>query len=192
MSHSTIAQILWTGWENQSVEFCNLVKKPTDIEVNGSIISSYSGEFCKVEYSIFLNPDWTVSAFTLEAQFSQEPVNWYLNAEKGHGWTIAHHDAEPFKDCIDIDISFTPFTNSLPVNRLHMKEGDTADIQVLYIDIMERKLKPVNQRYTRLPALQYKFENVPNDFEAVLELDENGLVVNYPDLYKRRGYRLYT
>ena len=34
---------------------------------------------------------------------------------------------------------------------------------------------------------EYKFENVPNDFEAIITVDEWGLVVNYPELFVRTG-----
>ncbi|MBA3412108.1 MAG: putative glycolipid-binding domain-containing protein [Actinobacteria bacterium] len=36
-----------------------------------------------------------------------------------------------FAGCIDVDVSTTPFTNSLPVRRLELEPGDSAVIEVV-------------------------------------------------------------
>jgi uncharacterized protein len=46
-------------------------------------------------------------------------------------------------------------------------------------------MMPVQQKYTRLSPTNYKYENVPNDFESVIAVDDLGLVVEYPGLFKR-------
>jgi hypothetical protein len=79
----------------------------------------------------------------------------------------------------------TPFTNTLPINRLKLSEKEGEQIMVLYVDVLGRKIMPVRQKYTRLSQNSYKYENVPNDFEAVIAVDELGLVVDYPGLFKR-------
>lgn len=58
-------------------------------------------------------------------------------------------------------------------------------IKVVYIDVLERQIKPLQQRYTKLSQAEYKYENVPNDFEAIITIDEAGFVVNYPGLFVR-------
>ena len=58
-------------------------------------------------------------------------------------------------------------------------------IQVIYLDLLEQKITPVKQKYTRLSKTEYHYENVPNDFEAKIEVDELGFVVDYPSLFVR-------
>ena len=55
----------------------------------------------------------------------------------------------------------------------------------MFLDILSHEIIPVQQRYTKLSNTEYKFENVPNDFEAVITVDESGIVVNYPELFVR-------
>ncbi len=90
-----------------------------------------------------------------------------------------------FKGCIDIDISLTPFTNSLPINRLQWRLNKPQQIKVLFLDILSQEILAVQQRYTKLSETEYKFENVPNDFEAIINVDDSGMVVNYPELFVR-------
>jgi hypothetical protein len=56
---------------------------------------------------------------------------------------------------------------------------------VIYCDILKRQIKPVHQKYTCLSNTKYRYENVPNDFEVTIEVDESGLVVDYPSLFLR-------
>ena len=89
------------------------------------------------------------------------------------------------KGCIDIDISLTPFTNSLPINRLQLQVNEVQYIKVLYIDILGRTIRSVVQQYTKISDHKYQYENVPNDFEAVITVDEWGIVTEYPGLFVR-------
>ena len=42
------------------------------------------------------------------------------------------------------------------------------------------------QRYTNLGGGRYRFESLDDDFTADLTVDEAGLVVDYPGLFRRR------
>jgi hypothetical protein len=79
----------------------------------------------------------------------------------------------------------TPFTNTLPVKRLKLKQDQSQEIQVIYCDLLNGQISPVRQKYTCLSKTRYQYENVPNDFEATIEVDEAGLVVDYPFLFYR-------
>jgi len=54
-----------------------------------------------------------------------------------------------------------------------------------YIRAPELAVVPMRQRYTRLAAVRYRYENVDSDFAAELPLDDRGLVLDYPGLFRR-------
>ena len=87
---------------------------------------------------------------------------------------------------IDVDITATPFTNTLPIRRLNLSAGQSADITVAYIDVPSLTVTADPQRYTCLePMRRYRFESLDSDFMREIEVDEHGLVVLYPDLFRR-------
>lgn len=51
--------------------------------------------------------------------------------------------------------------------------------------MLEEIEKTVNQKYKRLSNNKYKYENIPNDFEAVILVDQEGFIIDYPGLFKR-------
>ncbi len=177
--------ILWTGREYYSLENCLVNSLKTGSEINSSIIGRYYEKIYKVEYQIKVNPNWETVFLEIKSQHSDLRDHFVLESDGAGNWILNGKKADQFEGCIDIDIPLTPFTNTLPVNRLKLATNDKRQIRVIYIDVLERQLKPLHQKYTRLSDTEYLYENVPNDFEAKIEVDELGLVVDYPGLFVR-------
>lgn len=88
-------------------------------------------------------------------------------------------------DCTDIDIAVTPFTNTLPIRRLSLDVGESAEIDVAYVTVPDLTLSPAPQRYTRLNDRIYRFESLDSGYTADITVDGNGLVTDYPGLFRR-------
>jgi hypothetical protein len=179
--------ILWKGREYYSLENCLMTTTEKGSEINSVIIGSYQEKIFRVEYLIKTNLYWETLFFEIKSQHSDN-TNYLRFESDGKGnWIADGKPVEQFNGCIDIDIPLTPFTNTLPINRLKMAKKEESQIQVLYLDLLEQETKPVRQKYTRLSKTKYHYENVPNDFEAVIKVDELGLVVDYPTLFVRKA-----
>jgi hypothetical protein len=81
----------------------------------------------------------------------------------------------------------TPYTNTLPIKRLGLVPGESADIFVAYFDGAE--LQPWPERYACLEkdggGGLYRFESLDGGFTAELPVDSDGLVLGYPRLFER-------
>ncbi len=175
---------LWKAIEYNSLENCVLTRNKNGLEVNSVIIGYSDKKIFRADYFLKINPVWEIFFAEIKFHSAGTTINYTLEKTAERGWLLNDKEQHQFNDCIDIDITLSPFTNTLPVNRLRFQEGQ-EHIKVIYFDLLSGEVKPVLQCYTRLSAFQYKFENVPNDFEAVLDVDNNGLVINYPRLFKR-------
>jgi len=85
----------------------------------------------------------------------------------------------------DVDISATPLTNTLPIWRLGLGVGESADIVTAYIAVPELTVTADPQRYTRLDERSYRFESRDSDFARDITVDDAGFVVDYPGLFRR-------
>lgn len=177
--------ILWTGIEYHSLENCILTITDKGSAINSSIIGTYANALYKIEYRIRANQHWETTFFEIRSQMYDKLEIIDFRKEGKESWHVNGQPDEKFDGCIDIDISLTPFTNTLPINRLKLSEKEDEQIKVLYVGVLGRKMTPVLQKYTKLSPTDYKFENVPNDFESVISVDDLGLVVRYPGLFKR-------
>ncbi|WP_420148433.1 putative glycolipid-binding domain-containing protein [Spirosoma sp.] len=180
-----LINLLWTGREYYSLEHCQLASTGTGSRITSVIIGTYAQRIYRVEYVIETNPDWVTLRCDITAQLDHSRKVLRFRSD-GHGnWWLNDKPAEQFRGCTDVDIPLTPFTNTLPINRLKLAEQESQQIQVLYVDLLADDIKSVRQNYTRLSNTGYKYENVPNDFEAVITVDPLGLVVDYPELFFR-------
>lgn len=85
--------------------------------------------------------------------------------------------------CIDVDLSSTPLTNTLPIRRLGLAVGAARDLMVVYIKVPDLTVSAVAQRYTRTSGSAYRYES--GSFRADLPTDEHGLVLDYPGEWRR-------
>jgi hypothetical protein len=175
--------VIWTGKLYHSIENFILTNTSNGNEITSTIIGVYKNKIYKVDYEIKTNKNWETTFVSLRTQFDNS--NEVLTLEKKDGeFLLNDKSSDDFKDIFDIDISLTPFTNTLPINRLQLKDNQQQLIEVLYFDILNKEIKPVKQSYTRLAADHYIYENQDTSFRAELKIDELGLVVAYPKLFE--------
>ncbi|WP_343304841.1 putative glycolipid-binding domain-containing protein [Chitinophaga niabensis] len=178
-------QIVWKGLFQQMMEYCNVETTETDIRIDGTIVGYGEDTPFSVNYDIILDRLWQVSSLEMAVEKAGE-YSWIsLQRDQDGVWTQSGHTRPEWAKCIDIDISLTPLTNTLPINRLQLEPKDRREIDVLYINIFKDEIKPVKQFYTNLGDDIYKYEGVFRDFTADLKVDEDGLVIDYPTLFSR-------
>jgi uncharacterized protein len=101
--------------------------------------------------------------------------------QDGTGAPLPH-----LEGAIDVDLPLTPLTNTLPIRRLGLHAGQSADLRVVYVSLPEFTVSIDPQRYTCLePGRRYRYESLDSDFVREIETDAQGLVVSYPGLFRR-------
>ena len=177
--------LLWTGREYDSMENCLVHTGDTGVHINSVIVGKYADKLYRVEYEIITNQFWQTTFFELKSRHSNIMQHFRFEGDGKGSWTSDGKIASEFDGCIDIDIALTPFTNTLPINRLKMEKGSMHEIKVIYVDLLAQQMMPVKQKYAPVSKRIYHYENIPNDFEADIVVDEFGLVVDYPLLFER-------
>ncbi|WP_104383055.1 putative glycolipid-binding domain-containing protein [Sphingobacterium sp. HMA12] len=176
--------LLWQGIAFPSLEYFSLQENKDYYVATSKIIGSYQQKIYSASYRLIINKQWEINEFLIDSE-----VNAVKNTLSGRktdtNWEINHSDAPRFKSFQYIDISLTPFTNTLPINNLQLKIGDSKEINIIYIDLFNSDIKPVRQRYTRTDLHEYLYENIVSDFTAHIQVDENGLVLTYPSLFEK-------
>ncbi len=175
--------VIWTGKLYHSIENCLLAESIDGHEINSTIIGNYGVQIYKVEYHLKTNENWETTFLTLKTQLDHSIELTTLEKKDGI-WFLNDKPYNVLKGIFDVDISLTPFTNTLPINRLQLKDNQRQVIDVFYFDILEKNTKPVKQIYTRIAADHYVYENYDKSFKADIKIDEQGLVVEYPKLFE--------
>jgi len=177
--------ILWAGREYDSLEHCVIGNSVGGADISSTIVGKYGDTIYQVQYHILTHPLWQTLFFEINSRINGQVRHLLFEGDGAGHWKSGDREASQFQGCIDIDIPLTPFTNTLPINRLNMPIGSERQIQVLYIDLLQGRLSVLQQKYMRRDEHLYHYENIPNDFEADIEVDPAGLVIDYPALFVR-------
>lgn len=177
--------ILWTGREYYSLENCLVNITAAGAEITSVIVGRYENKLYRVDYHIKTDEDLESDLLHITSRHSNRELTLRIQRGADGQWTVNGEKNGLFDGCTDFDIAVTPFTNTLPINRLKMKIDQEQPVRVIYFDPFEQTIRPVQQKYLRLSDTKYHYENIPNDFEADIVVDENGLVVDYPLLFTR-------
>lgn len=143
-------------------------------------------------YSIGLSAEWEVKRASITSLLDERKIDLTRRAGKWHD-EIASVEMPEFGNAPFIDLSFSPFTNSLPINQLEFVGDKARRIETLYFDENRFELRKVAQLYSRVEESSYRYQDVEQpDFVAELTVDGDGLVETYEHLFKRVGSQRET
>ncbi|SFC97559.1 hypothetical protein SAMN04488059_11654 [Devosia psychrophila] len=169
--------ICWRGLDPITLEHCHVVSTDRDTRIRGTIITPDYGLF----YRIKLDDTERVRTVKLERT---DGMVLELFCDGAGNWSDDRADPlSALEGCMDIDIWPTPLTNSLPLWRCQWAIGEPQRFAVAWIDADKMTVKRSEQLYTKLDAIHFRFQSA--DFERVLEVDGDNLVVSYPGLFER-------
>ena len=185
LPHKTVR---WRPLHGEGLE--HLTIAPTEeagaaVRVDSVVIGDRGDRPYGVRYRIDCDRRWHVLSFLVETTTGAR-IDLKSDGE-GHWRTQADTPLPAFDGCIDIDLAGTPFTNTLPIRRLGLTPKDgTVNLTMLYIPFDTFEPFPDGQNYTCLQEDRlYRYEAADRSFSAELPVDEDGLVMDYPTLFKR-------
>jgi hypothetical protein len=177
--------VRWRPWSGEGLGHLHIQTIGNDIQVAGLAIGQSDGVRFATSYRIVLDGGWRVQSLTLSDTGKPNETATFTHAAGGWESSVAVPDLSNFAACTDVDLSCTPFTNTLPIRRLNLGIGDHADIAVMHFSTPDFRPRVAKQRYTRLAERRYLYEDATFDFTAELEVDKDGLVLDYPGLFRR-------
>jgi uncharacterized protein len=185
MSSAANNIVVWEGLDWKSMECLQWRKNGESCFISSQISGVFNNEPFNIEYWIEVDMQWQVKRFIITDQLCANTKMEMHTDRNGKWYTADNTEITELEGCYDIDISLTPFTNTLPIRRLDLKKGEHIPIDVLYVKLPEFSFSKVRQYYTLLDKDRYLYEGVFRDFRAELAVDENKMVIDYPGLAKR-------
>jgi uncharacterized protein len=173
----------WQAEQGRGIEHTGITVRPSGIEVESVVVGDRFGPY-GARYRLQCAGDWSVRNLEIDVVAAG---SLRLASDGGGNWEDAAGAPLPeLQGCIDVDISATPFTNTLPIRRLQLASPERREIRVVYIQVPSLVPTPAMQAYTCLmPNKRYRYEGSFRHFETELEVDADGLVIDYPTLFRR-------
>lgn len=176
-------KIIWRGLVYKSWEDCTIELKNDAYYVKSSIIGNYLNRIYNVDYVLKIDRNWCIQEFEIKTEIGGHK-NLIIGTNAAGLWSINGIPRPEFNEFLFIDISVTPFTNTLPINNLLLDIGQSKSIDVIYINILENEIKPVKQLYCRKKKDEYLYDNLDTVFSSSITVDQKGIVKSYPGLFE--------
>jgi len=167
----------WYGVSTPSIERLHFRKSGETLRALSTCVND-NGRY---DYEVTLDRRWVFRKLSLHRHDRQ------LKIRRGPDgtWSVNQQLRPDLKGAIDLDLAFSPFTNTLPLRRLNLPIGVRAEIIAAYIDVPSLRVTPDPQAYTRTAINLYLYESRDSDFSREITVDADGFVIDYPGLYSR-------
>lgn len=181
--------LFWAPWTDSGLEHLQLLVGTEGVQADGVVLLVSESVQFRLHYQVQCDPRWRVRKVLIRLMDGEQRDIELTADGEGH-WHDAHGTPlEALRGCVDVDISATPFTNTLPIRRLGLRPGESATLDMVYVIVPDLRSQAVQQRYTCLEVHAgggtYTYEGLGTQFTANLPVDADGLVVDYPGIFRR-------
>jgi hypothetical protein len=177
-------QLVWTSLQWPGCEHLDLrIGDDGQVVADGLVIALVDGWPVRLHYQLVCDAAWTTTSVMVDVR-GRPSVS--LERRAGDRWFDQEgREHAELAGCVDVDITLTPFTNTLPIRRLGLNRGESADLHAVYFQVEpELDVSVAEQRYTRLEhGANAEFRYQSGTFSADLRVDSDGIVSDYPQLW---------
>ena len=138
---------------------------------------------CRLDYSISCDSAWQTRSATVSGWIGLNEVAVDLRVDASQRWWLNGNEAPQVAGCVDADLNFSPSTNLLPIRRLNLSIGQSAEVMAAWLRFPSFDLEPLRQTYRRIADRTYRYESGDGSFVRDLEVTDMGFVAVYPGFW---------
>ena len=176
--------IVWRRLDTEGHEVARLRACSVGWEVVGTAVFTFEGQPCRLEYCIVCDRQWRTTQARVTGWIGEADVTVSIVADEERRWWLGGTQQPAVAGCHDLDLNFSPVTNTLPIRRLGLAVGERAAVRAAWLRFPSFQLEPLEQHYARLDANTYRYESAGGSFVADLAVRDDGLVTRYPQLWQ--------
>lgn len=172
-----VTDVLWHSPQLQSSERCTLADHPEGHSLTGVVVVPINGQPAVLRYQVAVDPQWRTQHVEIVITDDGGERRIAMNTDGSGHWLVNGLTAADLDSCTDVDLGWTPATNTLPMRRLNLKVGEAASITAAWVRFPELVIEPNVQTYDRLGERRWRYSS--GTFAADLEVDPECLVLRY-------------
>jgi hypothetical protein len=180
-----VSTVLWQWMQGPSLEHFELFRVRTGWTMHGTIIALGQKGPAIAEYTIRCDNAWRTrnANISLRDDFGVRSLRVKLDRK---GWFENGRHKRSLAACTDLDLGWSPSTNTIAIRRLKLSVGARSGPQTAaWVCFPELTVEPLPQEYERLDKCNYRYTSRGGAFRAGIHVDTNGLVIEYEGFWRR-------
>lgn len=179
--------VLWRRLDLPGHDACRIRQLGASWIIEGTAVFAEEGRASRLSYDLICNEDWSSRKAQISGWAGQREIDLTIECD-GYGlWQVNERTVASVEGLLDLDLGFTPATNTNAIRRLNLGVGEGVETVAAWLDTADWTLKPLEQSYKRAEPRLYRYHSPLHDYHADLTTDAFGLIVDYPDLWTQDG-----
>ncbi len=192
--------LVWSGIEEWMTEAAEVDLGEDGLSAVGIQLGAEPAPF-RVDYRLETPERFVTSELELSAAAESWSRRLLLSHDGSGGWRAEVEDAgdvpggpwdgelPDLSEARDIDIENSPLTNTMPILRHGFQQSGSGDFVMAFVRMPTLRVEASPQRYEHVRTTEngsvVRYSSRDGDFTAELQLDSDGLLVDYPRLARR-------
>jgi hypothetical protein len=181
--------ILWRRLDQPGHEFAQLSEDSAGAVIEGTAVFNEAGRPCRLDYRVTCDAAWRTVSARVRGWLDTTALDTAIDVDTAGHWALNGRSCADLHACVDIDLSFSPVTNLLPIRRTRLPVGARTSVRAAWLRFPAMTLEPLDQIYEHTSESHYRYESGGGSFVVSLETNAVGLVTLYPGLWQAEAVR---
>ena len=182
--------ILWRRLDRAGHEAARLHAEASGWRLAGTAVFAHEGQACRLDYAVRCDGRWRTVSGRVAGCIGTAPVEVDLSVDAAGRWRLNGADCPAVEGCVDLDLNFSPSTNTLPIRRLGLAVGQAAEVRAAWLRFPSFALEPLEQVYRRTGEAIYRYESAGGTLRRRPRGECGGPRDPLPGVLPGRGRRL--
>jgi uncharacterized protein len=176
--------VVWRGLDEWRAEVSHVHLADERLSAQGTLIG-VSPDPYRLDYSLRTGPEFVTETLELSLLRGGALKRLLLKRAANGSWTADDRPLPDVAGALDCDLGLSPLTNTMPLlrQRLLDRGAEPHDFVMAWVAVPDLTVHRGEQRYEPIDGHHARY--VDGTFTSELELDDDGLVVHYPELAER-------
>lgn len=182
MPGQTIASADWRALDRVGEDSCRLARTSGGWLLVGHARFHDDDGFAALDYVVRCDADWHTLSADVSGTHENRTIRLVLHRE-AEDWTLNNEAQPQVRGARDVDFSFTPATNLMPLRRLQAGTEQDLRTRAAWLRYPACELAPLDQVYA-VKGSEVIYSAKQTGYETRLNVDESGFVTLYPGLWE--------
>jgi hypothetical protein len=180
-----IRACLWRWLRGTGLERCELLREGEEWLLEGTILALADDVPVEARYQVKCDQGWATRSVEVRLAHRTGERHLRLHVRDGR-WYEGESEHTTVRGCVDVDLCWSPSTNTLPIRRLGLGVGaGSGALTMAWVRFPQLTIEPLAQEYRRLAESLYRYSSRGGAFSAEVAVDEHGLVTQYEGVWQR-------
>ncbi|MEM7641024.1 MAG: putative glycolipid-binding domain-containing protein [Pseudomonadota bacterium] len=175
--------VLWRRLDQQGHDACRIAATARGWTIEGTAVFEQNGAAACLTYHLFCDGAWRSRRASVSGWIGENSLDLSLQHEGAGDWRINGETDPSLRDLDDIDLGFTPASNTNAIKRMNLSEGFGADCVAVWLDTEDWTIKRLPQSYHRTGPQTFAYVSPQHEYRATLVTDGFGAITEYPGLW---------